>query len=193
MSVVHTAVVARKIRRGCERDYEEWLAKVAASLPSVAGYDGMTCLSSTDAQGSVRTMLIRFKSSTDLSNWEQSDIRHSLAKEGNRFSSAYYQTAAGLENFFAVPALTTAPPRWKMCLLTIPIVYLLVNAVLIVFSRLIPGMRTWSPEVRMVPVIPVMVVLLTYTALPAVSKIFAPWLFAQPRMHVRRNFERPNS
>jgi len=153
----------------------------------------MTCLSAPDGQGSVRTMLIRFKSAADLSDWEHSGIRHSLAEEGNRFSSAYYQTAPGLENFFAVPGSATAPPRWKMCLLTIPIVYFLVNAVLIVLSRMIPGMRNWSPEIRMLPVIPIMTVVLTYIALPAVSKMFAPWLFAQVRMPLRRNFEPSNS
>ncbi len=193
MSIVHTAVVARRIKRGREREYEEWLAKVATALHGAAGYDGMTALASPDAQGSVRTLLIRFKSAAELSNWENSKVRQSLAEEGNRFSTAYYQTAPGVETFFAVPASTTAPPRWKMCLLTIPVVYLLVNGVLIVLAHLLPSMRAWPPEARMLPVIPIMTVLLTYVALPAMSKMFAPWLFSPPSAPARQNFEPSNS
>jgi len=179
MSVAHTAVIARKIRRGRERDYEEWLARVATALHGVPGYDGMTSISSPDPQGSVRTLLIRFQSASALSDWERSATRQLLAEEGNHFSAAYYQTAPGVETFFAVPASLPAPPRWKMCLLTMPTVYVLVNIVLFVLSNSIPEMREWPLQLRLLPVICIMTLLLTYVCLPALSKLFAPWLFSR--------------
>lgn len=193
MSVVHTAVVARKIRRGSERDFEQWLAKVANALHSTAGYDGMTVISLPDQQGSVRNLLIRFQSSEALSDWERSSIRQQLAQDGNRFSTAYYQTAPGVEAFFSVPGSLPAPPRWKMCVLTIPAVYLLLNLVLLVLARLIPGLADWPSQVRMIPVTSIMVVLLTYFGLPVLSKIFAPWLFSRVTPSTTQNFKPLNS
>lgn len=190
MNDVHTAVVARKIRRGRERYYEQWLTKVATALHSVPGYDGMTAISSPDPQGSIRTLMIRFASAKALSDWEQSTIRHLLAEEGNAFSTAYYQTAPGVESFFSVPGsmAAPAPPRWKMCVLTIPAVYLLINAVLFLLLS-IPGLAEWPAPIRMVPVICIMTVLLTYIFLPALSKLFAPWLFSNPIPSTKQTFE----
>lgn len=187
MSDVHTAVVARKIKRGRESEYERWLARVAAALHSAPGYDGMTAISSPDPQGSVRTLLVRFVSAKALSDWEASTIRHVLAEDGNRFSTAYYQTAPGVEAFFSVPGPLPPPPRWKMCVLTIPTVYVLINLVLF-FLLLVPGIAEWPAAVRMVPVICVMTLLLTYVFLPAVSKLFAPWLFAHAASSTRQSF-----
>lgn len=188
MNDLHTAVVARKLKPGRERDYQEWLTKVATALHTAPGYDGMTAISSPDPQGSVRTLLIRFVSAKTLSDWEQSTIRHLLAEEGNGFSTASYQTAPGLESFFFVPGSTSVPPRWKMCVLTIPTVYLLINVVLFLFLS-IPGLGQWPAPIRMIPVICIMTVLLTYIFLPALSKLFAPWLFANPIPPTKQTFE----
>lgn len=189
MSIIHTAVVARKIKRGCEREYDQWLAKVAAALHRADGYDGMTAISSPDPQGSVRSLLIRFQSAGALSAWEESTIRHQLAAEGNRFSTAYYQTAPGVEAFFSVPGSLPGPPRWKMCILTIPAVYLLLNVVLFILLHLIPGLADWPVQVRMIPVTCIMTVLLTYVCLPTISKLFAPWLFARATPSTTQRFE----
>lgn len=188
MNDLHTAIVARKIKRGCEPDYEQWLGKVAAALHAAPGYDGMTAISSPDAQGSVRTLLIRFVSARTLSDWEQSATRHQLAEDGNRFSTAHYQTAPGLESFFLLPGSPSAPPRWKMCLLTIPTVYLLVNGVLFLLLS-IPGVAAWPVQVRMIPVASIMTLLLTYIFLPALSKLFAPWLFSTAPPSTKQTFE----
>ena len=177
MNDVHTAVVARKVKRGCELAYEQWLAELRSALHTAPGYDGMTAISSPNLQGSVRTLLIRFVSAKALSDWEQSATRQRLAEEGNRFSTAHYQTAPGLESFFSVPGSIPAAPRWKMCVLTIPTVYMLINLVLFLFL-LIPGLGQWPAPIRMIPVICIMTALLTYVFLPAVSRLFAPWLFA---------------
>ncbi len=182
MNVVHTAAVARRIGKGREHDYEQWLQDVVTTLHGVAGYDGMTVVSSPDPRGSVKTMLIRFQSMAALTDWENSPERHSLAAKADRFSTAQYQTAPGIETFFAVPGMSAAPgpPRWKMCVLTIPTVYLLVNTVLFILSRLVPDMARWPAGLRMLPVTSIMTVLLTYVCLPALSRAFAPWLFSRP-------------
>ena len=63
-------------------------------------------------------------------------------------------------------------------MLTIPAVYLLFNVTLVALSSLVPSAKEWSPAIRMAPVIPVVVVLLTYVCLPILSRIFASWLFS---------------
>jgi uncharacterized protein len=191
MSVVHTAAVARRIGKGREVDYEEWLQKVVDTLHGVQGYDGMSVVTSSDPRGSLKTMLIRFQSTAALSDWENSPQRHALAEQADRFSTHYYQTAPGIETFFALPGAppAQAPPRWKMCLLTIPTVYLLVNALLFVLAGVIPGISGWPAALLMLPVTSIMTVLLTYVCLPALSKAFAPWLFSPVAPSVNRSIE----
>ena len=193
MSVVHTAVVARKIKRGREREYEQWLSSVAKALRSAPEYDGMTVISSPDPQGTVRTILIRFRSVDALSVWEHSTARRHLAEQGNRFSTAYYQTAPGVETFFAIPGSRPGPPRWKMCILTVPAVYLLLSLVLFLLGRLFTGFKDWPVQVRMIPVTCIMTVLLTYVCLPILSRLFAPWLFSSSTSSVTHTFEPINS
>jgi uncharacterized protein len=189
MNDAHTAVVARKIKRNREQEYEKWLGRVASALQSAPGYDGMTAISSPDPRGSVKTLLIRFVSEKALSDWEQSSIRHMLADQGNQFSTAYYQTALGIETFFSVPGSLPAPPRWKMCILTIPTVYLLLNLVLTLLARLAPDLTEWSPQIRLIPVVCIMTVLLTYAGLPAMIKLFAPWLFSRAAAPAKQTFK----
>jgi uncharacterized protein len=178
MNGVHTLVVAERIKRGRESDYERWVGKLVTALHDTPGYDGMTAISSPDPQGSVGTLLIRFRSAEDLSEWEDSPVRRSLIGEGDQFSASYYRAGAGQELFFSMPGMSAAPSRWKMCFLTIPIVYLLFNITLFALVRLVPAAKEWSPAIHMAPVIPIVVVLLTYVCLPPLSRIFASWLFS---------------
>jgi len=178
MNGVHTLVVAGKIKRGRESDYERWVGKLVTALHDTPGYDGMTAISSPDPQGSVGTLLIRFCSAEDLSEWEDSPVWRSLIGEGDQFSARYYHAGAGQELSFPMPGMSAAPSRWKMCLLTIPTVYLLFNITLFALVRLVPAAKEWSPAIRMAPVIPIVVVLLTYVCLPPLSRIFASWLFS---------------
>lgn len=176
---LHTVVIARKIRLGREADYERWVGKVATALHGTPGYDGMTAISSPDPQGTVRTLLIRFRSADALYAWEGSAMRRSLEKEGNLFSAAYYREAPGLEAFFSVPRMSSGPALWKMCLLTTPTVFVLFNATLFAVLRVVPSAKDWPNGIRMALVIAIVVVLLTYVCLPFLSKIFAPWLFSR--------------
>ncbi len=180
MNGVHTLVVAGKIKRGRESDYERWVGKLVTTLHDTPGYNGMTAISSPDPQGSVGTLLIRFLSAEALSQWEDFPVRHSLIEEGDQFSASYYNAGAGQEVFFSMPGESAAPSRWKMCLLTIPTVYLLFNITLFALVSLVPSAKEWSPAIRMAPVIPIVVVLLTYVCLPPLSRIFASWLFSEP-------------
>ena len=94
---VHTLVVAGKIKRGGESDYERWVGKLVTTLHDTPGYNGMTAISSPDSPSSVGTLLIRFLSAEALSEWEDSPVRHSLIEEGDQFSASYYHAGAGQE------------------------------------------------------------------------------------------------
>lgn len=186
MNRVHTLVVAGKVKRGRESDYECWVGKLVTGLYDTPGYDGMTVVSSPDPQGSGGTLLIRFLSAKALSEWEDSPVWHSLIGEGDQFSVSYYHAGAGQEVLFSMPGMPSAPSRWKMCVLTIPTVYLLFNITLFALVRLVPSAKEWSPAIRMAPVIPIVVLLLTYVCLPPLNRIFASWLFSDAMPSRRR-------
>ena len=190
MSIVHTAAVARRVARRREHDYQQWLAQVVATLHGVPEYDGMTVVTSPEPRGSVKTMLIRFQSAAALADWEASPDRQRLVEQANRFSTAQYHTVPGRETFFGALGTEAAPPavRWKLCLLTIPTVYILVNILLIVFANLIPGMLRWPAAFRLGLVIPVATLLLTYFCLPALNTLFAPWLYSRSASTTSQSF-----
>jgi antibiotic biosynthesis monooxygenase (ABM) superfamily enzyme len=177
MSEPFTAIITRRLTSGAhERHYGTWLAEVLEFLHGTPGYDGATLLSSQDQL--VRMIVIRFRSADELGRWQSLPRRHELIAEADVFSKAELHVASGLESFFTVPGAPLPPPRWKLCVLMIPLVYVLVNATLFVLS---PVTQDWPAALRLIPVTSIMTLTLTYVGLPLATRVFASWLVPRPR------------
>ena len=108
--------------------------------------------------------------------WDKSPDVQKLLQEVNMYSTRHYETATGLETWFMLPDLKTVvpPPRWKMAIVVFIAAY---TTSLLARSFLSPLLSEWPLIASTVIFTTILVVSLTYIALPAFSQLLRRWLY----------------
>jgi antibiotic biosynthesis monooxygenase (ABM) superfamily enzyme len=168
-----TEVISRNIRAGHERDYDDWLRRFMISERQFPGYLGTTIIAPGGDISSLRYIINRFANQASLDAWENSEESLKLLKEVNKYST--YQRLTGMETWFSLPNLKTigAPPRWKMAIVSFIGAYsisLLAQYIL----RLYLGQ---SPLLTNILMTTILVLGLTYFAMPLLSRLLRRWLY----------------
>jgi antibiotic biosynthesis monooxygenase (ABM) superfamily enzyme len=134
-----TVVVNRKIKPGCEKDYDEWLRRFLILGRKVPGYLGTTTIMETNTDSTVRHIIHRFRDKASLDAWENSEELRKLIAEVDNYSTPYLQKATGLETWFTLPDLKTIvpPPKWKMAIVVFIGAYCISSVALYVLSLLL--------------------------------------------------------
>ena len=104
---------------------------------------------------------------------ENSEVALSLIDEINKYSTL--QRVTGLETWFNLPNLKTisAPPKWKMAIVSFMAAYsisLVAHSILSIYL----GQRPLLTEILMTIIL---VVGLTYFAMPLLSRLLRSWLY----------------
>lgn len=99
-----------------KRDYDDLLQRYLTFERRAPGYLERTIMLPGGTSLNVRYIIHRFTDKASMGAWENSKEAQKLLEEVNNYSTRYYETATGLETWFALPGLKTvvAPPRWKM-------------------------------------------------------------------------------
>jgi uncharacterized protein len=102
-----------------------------------------------------------------------------LLEEANNYSTLHYETSTGLETWFTLPNLKTLgqpppPPRWKMAIVVFIAAYIISS-----LSRYIlgPFIGQWPILGNAVIYAVILVVSLTYFAMPLMSRLLRHWLY----------------
>src|SRR5690242_19883791 len=90
-----TVVVSRKIKHGCEKDYDEWLRRLLILARKRPGYVGATTIMDDGTDSAVRHIIYRFSDRASLDAWENSEQFRKLIEEVNNYSNRYSQKATG--------------------------------------------------------------------------------------------------
>jgi antibiotic biosynthesis monooxygenase (ABM) superfamily enzyme len=176
-----TAVITREIFPGREPDYQQWSQRMVAAVARLPGYQGATLIGPPQGEPGRHMLILRFADRPSLQRWNDSEERKALTAESDAFSRHVYEEPSSLETWFAIPGMGAVepPPRWKMALATTPAAYVLIVAILAILS---PISESWPFAATNAVVTVLMVVLLTYVAMPTVTRLFRPWLYpAQTR------------
>ena len=122
-----TEVICRKIKPGRERDYDEWFRRFLELKKTSPGYLNTTLISPGGSDFGTRYIITRFKDKDSLDAWRKSENRAKMIQEANIYSTVQYQSATGLETWFALPKLEAIkpPPRWNMALVTFVAAYVI--------------------------------------------------------------------
>ena len=168
-----TEVICRNIAAGHEKDYDDWLERFMKSERQFPGYLGTTIIATGGITSSVRYVTNRFSDQVSLDAWENSKIARSLIEEVNKYSTL--QRVTGLETWFNLPNLNTisAPPKWKMAIVSFVAAYsisLVAHYVLSIYL----GQRPFLTELLMTIIL---VIGLTYFAMPLLSRLLRRWLY----------------
>jgi uncharacterized protein len=175
-----TAVITRNIKPGHEKDYDDWLRRYMILENKVHGYLGTTIIAPGGNNSSVRYIINRFSDKATMDAWESSVEALNLIEEANNYSTIHYTSATGLETWFSVPDLKAIlpPPKWKMAIVAFIGAYcisLLASLILRSFLGLHPLLFNLFMTI-------VMVIGLTYLAMPLLSRLLRRWLY--PKKHM---------
>jgi antibiotic biosynthesis monooxygenase (ABM) superfamily enzyme len=177
-----TTVITRTVRAGLAGPFESWLHAVATDAMSFEGHLGVHVI--RPGVGSREyTIIYRFREPRDLRAWLKSDVRAQRLREAEPMfeGEGRVQELSGLEAWFTLPrrAATVPPSRYKMALVTFVAVYSLLTAVTGLFAPLLGAL----PQAVRTPIVCAIVIgLLTYWVMPAITRLLAWWLY--PRAEV---------
>ena len=166
-----TIVISRKIKPGCERQYDDWLRRYLMLEKNIPGYVGTTIITQGGTDSAIRHIIHKFSDKASFDAWEKSDESLKQIEEADKYSTRYYEKATGLETWFTLPDLKSivAPPQWKMAIATFIGAYSISSLVTLFF--------TFSLYIRQSPYLAntimttILVAGLTYFAMPILSRL----------------------
>jgi uncharacterized protein len=166
-----TVTVARVVRPHRRQAFERWAADALALAATYPGNLGGTLLK--PGLGSSEYHLVyRFKDDASLAAWEGSpERRAALERMQEMVDEERYARVAGLDSFFTRPA--TPGPRWRSTVLTIAAVFLITSTLQLL---VMPHVADWPWPFRLLLSACIVVVLLGFVVMPALTRLFAGWL-----------------
>src|SRR5215204_6226351 len=70
-----TAVASRRVKRGREQEFEEWVSGILAAVKGFPGYLGAEVLRPSDPDENEYEIIVRFDHASNLHAWETSEER----------------------------------------------------------------------------------------------------------------------
>jgi antibiotic biosynthesis monooxygenase (ABM) superfamily enzyme len=173
-----TSVICRNIKPGYERDYDNWARRYLTYQRKAPGYLGTTIIVPGGSKSSMRYIIRRFVDKAAMDAWDNSQLSQKLLQEADNYSKRHYETSTGLETWFTLPGLITLsqspPPRWKMALVIFFAAYAISS---LSRSILNPLLEEWPILGNAVIYTGILVVSLTYFALPVLNRLLRRWLY----------------
>jgi len=171
-------MVSRRIKPGREKEYSDWVHRVIAAVNEFPGYRGVTTLAPQGFDSDVRYVIWRFDNQKDLDNWEKSEVRTKFFLEVQNYAEQRYEKATGMETWFSLPDMhrVVAPPRWKMFLVTTLAAFLVSYTARFLLT---PYLGAWPLLVTTLFYTALLVGVLTYFAMPQLSRLLRKWLYAR--------------
>ncbi|MBW5484721.1 antibiotic biosynthesis monooxygenase [Streptomyces bambusae] len=170
-----TLLIARQVEPGYEEAFEAWargILDTAAAFPDHLGYG----LFRPAAEGAPWFLVHRFRDQAAFEAWQESPERAKWFAncEGHHHTEIARRELQGMETWFAKPGTTRpAPPRWKMA----------ISSGLAIFPISLAGNALLGPflvdlhmVLRTAAFAVVFSTLMTYVAMPAVSRLLRGWL-----------------
>jgi uncharacterized protein len=173
-----TVVVVRTIKLGMEKPCEDWMHGVAEVATRFPGHLGVTIFRPRPGSRDY-TFVFRFDTPDNLERWEQSAERDDWVHRAESFTervSVHKHT--GLETWFATPGMSLAvPPRWKMVVVTWCVAFPVIQ---ILSATLGEALVDIPALARGAMIGLAMVLVMTYLAMPTVTKALRGWLYPPP-------------
>jgi antibiotic biosynthesis monooxygenase (ABM) superfamily enzyme len=172
-----TSIICRNIMPGYGKDYDNWAQRYLTFIRKAPGYLGITIIIPGGSKSSLRYIIRRFADKATMEAWDNSEQSQKLLQEADNYSTRHYETSTGLETWFTLPGLKTLsqspPPRWKMAIVLFFAAYFISSLSRFVLN---PFLGQW-PMLSAVIYTAILVVSLTYIAMPILSRLLRRWLY----------------
>lgn len=185
-----TVSIIRTVSPDRTKEVSAWARAGQDLLVASPGYLGSGWIR-PDPESSEWHMLYRFADVDSLTQWEESPERawwvasalglvEDRRQEKRTGIEGWFDEPSSIEVLSTAPAapLPFAPPRWKQMLSILIVFYplsLLGNLLLSTFAN------AWPLELRVLLLVVLVSPIMTYFALPLVTRALRPWLMRRPR------------
>jgi uncharacterized protein len=175
-----TVNVKIKAKKGRIDEFEEWMHNIIHESMRFEGHMGVNIIRPSDASNPEYIVILRFDTYQNLAKWENSETQRIWFEKGKDLWEVEPRFAkqTGLEFWFTpfsrnAQAAAMQPPRYKMAIVTGVVIFALFITLLPLIENATAGLPFL---VGVVITIAVLVVLMTYVIMPAVTWLLRPWL-----------------
>lgn len=179
-----TVVITRRVKPRCKKAFEKFISGITAAAMTFEGHLGTNVFRPSSPADNEYRIIFKFDRASNLKIWEESECRRQwLARaESLRLEPARIRVLTGLETWFTLPApkQITPPPRYKMATVTLLTLFPLIqlaNITLAPLLELIP----LPALLRSFIITGILVLIMTYAAMPRMTKLFSKWLYGKQR------------
>jgi antibiotic biosynthesis monooxygenase (ABM) superfamily enzyme len=183
-----TISITRTVDPERAKEVAAWARAGQDLLSASPGYLGSGWIR-PDPQSPDWHMLFRFADAASLAVWEASPERawwvasaqglvHHEHIERRTGIEGWFDEPASIERITNTPQIAFAPPRWKQMVSIFLVFYPLSLGANLLWGTLLGA---WPLPLRLLVVVVTVTPIMTYLALPAVTRALRPWLQRQPR------------
>ncbi len=176
-----TVVISRRVKPGCEADFETFLTGVTGDCAQFPGYLGSSILRPASVDDPEYRVIFKFDQLHNLRCWERSEERQRWFAQAEALTVCppTIQTLTGLETWFTLPgkAAIVPLPRYKMALVTWLAVFPLITFISTVLQH---PLGAWPIVLRVLVITAIAVPTMTYLVMPQMTQLFAGWLYPSP-------------
>lgn len=173
-----TVSVRRKVRPGCEKEFEEFLTGIINASMTFEGHLGTNVLRPANQKNPEYLIVFKFNSRSNLKRWEQSECRRQWFARGESLTlgSPIIEVITGLETWFTLSSSKPMipPPRYKMAVITWLAIFPLVNLINVILFPILNYLSS-VPKTFILTII--LVPLMTYFIMPRMTRLFVWWLY----------------
>lgn len=177
-----TVDILQRVKPGCEGAFETVLADLIEAAKSFDGHLGVNVFRPAERSNLEYRIVFKFDYLSNLKRWESSAIRQKLLSRASRLTVGAGQLSilTGLETWFTLPNQpgTVPPPRYKMMVISGLTIYLLIN---LINFLILPIITPLPPLLRTFVITLLIVAIMTYVAMPRMTKLFAWWLYPKSK------------
>lgn len=176
MQIPITTAIKIKPTQGSEDKCLQWMRQTSLLAAEFDGFMTQETYKSVDQTGLLVTVFT-FDSRENMARWESSPKRHQQIERGNQYVDSFVEKEqfTGLELWFESGSTTAEPIKWKMLIVTIAVIFILLNSLNPVVQQTLA--LTGLPDLLNSFIgISFMVCLSTYVIMPFVSKRLWGWL-----------------
>ncbi|UCH48697.1 MAG: antibiotic biosynthesis monooxygenase [Betaproteobacteria bacterium] len=175
-----TITVSRRVKPGREGDYESWSKEIISVGATFPGFLGVNVLKPARETGGEYVSIYRFDTYAHAREFQNSSQRAQLLKkledEDIVEGEPSIKHVTGLETWFELPEVpaSATPSPHRMAIVLIGVVFVLVLGISYLLG---PYMQSLPLPVRVLILVTLQVLLMTYVVMPRVTRLLKNWLY----------------
>lgn len=181
-----TVLVARKIKKGREREFESALAELQTILEKQPGFQELKAYQ-PGPPAKEHQIVLSFDNAANLADWQKCAERRAWLERVKPLEEASprSQVHTGIESWFASPEQEglAQPPKWKMAVVSWLGIF---PIILVVNYTVMPHLKSWPTWASSALTSIILVTLMQTGILPMMTRLTSRFLYPEVKLPPRR-------